>query len=143
MRQSIIRAAAIVATVVAMTACGGDSTSPSSVVAGNYTATQFVTTGSSGQTNQILAGSTFTISLNNNGTTTGHLHVAASGSQPALDADMAGTWAYDGTTVTFHQSADTFVRDMPFTAIRTGTVWQLEGNKGFSGTNIQVTLTQS
>ena len=140
MRQSIIRASAIFAVAV-MTACGSDSTSPSTV-AGIYTATQFVTTGASGQTNQILAGSTLAISLNSNGTTTGHLHVAASGSDPAFDADMAGTWAYNGTTVTFSQGADTFVRNMPFTAIRTGNVWQLEGNKGFSGTNIQVTLTQ-
>ena len=143
MRQSIIRASAIFATVAAMTACGSDSTAPSDSVAGSYAATTFVTTGGSGQTNQLLAGSTFTIVLNSNGTTTGHLHVVASGNNPALDADMAGTWIHTGTTVTFSQSADTFVRNMDFTLSSTGTKWELTGDESFSGTRIQVTLTQS
>jgi hypothetical protein len=33
-----------------------------------------------------------------------------------LDADLAGAWALSGTTVTFDQDADTFMRDTPFTA---------------------------
>lgn len=144
MRQLIIRASAIFATVAAMTACGGtDSTAPSDSIAGSYAATTFVTTGGSGQTNQLLAGSTFTIVLNSNGTTTGHLHVVASGNNPALDADMAGTWLRNGTMVTFDQAADTFVRDMNFTLSSTGTKWELDGDDSFAGTRIQVTLTQS
>ncbi len=143
MRQSIIRASAIFAIVAAMVACGSDSTAPSDGVAGSYAATTFVTTGGSGQTNQLLAGSTLTMVLNSNGTTTGHLHVVASGNNPALDADMAGTWLRSGTTVTFDQSADTFVRDMNFTLSSTGTKWELTGDSSFGGTRIQVTLTQS
>ena len=81
--------------------------------------------------------------LNSNGTTTGHLHLVASGNNPALDADMAGTWVRTGTTVTFDQTADTFVRDMNFTLSSTGTKWELTGDQAFSGTRIQLTLTQS
>jgi hypothetical protein len=143
MRQSIIRASVILATAAAMTACGSDSTAPADSIAGSYAATTFVTTGGSGQTNQLLAGSTLTMVLNSNGTTTGHLHVAASGNNPALDADMAGTWLLNGTMVTFDQSADTFVRDMNFTLSSTGTKWELTGDDSFAGTRIQVTLTQS
>src|SRR5438876_199086 len=89
---------------------GSDSTAPSSPLVGSYNAVQFITTGSSGQTNQILAGSTLSIDLAPNGRTTGHLHVAPSGVNPAFDADMAGTWAQNGSAVTFSQTADTFVR---------------------------------
>jgi hypothetical protein len=111
-------------------------------VAGAYTSTQFVTTGNSGQTNQILMGSSVTINLAANGTTTGHMHQAASGGSPAFDADMAGTWAQTGSTVTFSQSADTFVRNMPFTVAANGNVWELIGDGSFSGTAVHLVLTQ-
>ncbi|MFL5478176.1 MAG: hypothetical protein ACJ79X_04075, partial [Gemmatimonadaceae bacterium] len=112
-------------------------------IAGSYTATEFVTTGGSGQRNELLAGSTVTMVLNANGTTSGHLHVAASGSSPALDADMAGTWTRTGNVVDFTQAADTFVRDMAFTLETTGSKWVLIGDQGFSGTRVQLTLTQT
>jgi len=80
--------------------------------------------------------------LSANGTTSGHLHVAASGSNPALDADMAGTWSRTGNVVTFSQNADTFVRDMAFTLDSNGSQWMLIGDQGFSGTRVEVTLTQ-
>lgn len=122
-------------------ACGGDTTEPDPLV-GTYIATEWTTTGASGQTNQILAGSTLTISLNAGGTTSGHLHVAASGQDPAFDADMGGTWSRNGNTVNFSQTADTFVRNMPFTVVANGSNWALVGNHAFSGTNVQLTLTR-
>ena len=141
MKRSLMRAGPILFGVAAMAACGGSSTAPSSTVAGSYTAVQFVTTGSSGQTNQLLAGSTLSINLAGNGATTGHLHMVASGGNPALDADMAGTWTQSGTTVIFTQSADTFVRNMDFTAVANGDLtWSLVGDQAFSGTRIQLTL---
>src|SRR6267142_620451 len=106
MKGSLMRISPFFLVATAMMACGG-----------SYTATQFVTTGSSGQTNQILAGSTLVINLAGNGTTTGHLHLAAQGGNPVLDYDMAGTWAQTGTTVNFSQTADTFVRNIPFTVV--------------------------
>ncbi|HMI56095.1 MAG TPA: hypothetical protein VK494_07910, partial [Gemmatimonadaceae bacterium] len=97
----------------AMFACGGDSTSPTeSIPVGSYTAFEFTTTGASGSTNQLLIGSTLQITLAANGTTSGHLHLAAQGGEPAFDRDMAGTWTRTGNTVDFAQSADTFVDDM-------------------------------
>ena len=67
MRQSVIRASAVIATVAAMAACGSDSTAPADSVAGSYAATTFVTTGGSGQTNQLVAGSTLAMVLNSDG----------------------------------------------------------------------------
>jgi len=143
MKGSLMRISPFFLVATAMMACGGsDSTSPSGNVAGSYTATQFVTTGSSGQTNQILAGSTLVINLAGNGTTTGHLHLAAQGGNPVLDYDMAGTWAQTGTTVNFSQTADTFVRNIPFTVVANGSKWALEGTGSFSGTAVQITLSQ-
>src|SRR6266550_529514 len=143
MKRALMRISPILLVAAAMIACGGsDSTSPNGTVAGSYTATQFVTTGTtgnSGQTNQIQLGSTLAINLATNGTTTGHLHLAAQGGNPALDYDMAGTWAQTGSTVNFSQTADTFVRDIPFTVVANGSKWALEGNGSFSGGAVQIT----
>ena len=130
-------------------ACGSDKgpTTPGGgggfALAGNYTATQWTTTGGGGLTNQITNGSTLQIALNSNGTTTGHLHLVASSNNPALDADMAGTWSQTGGTVSFNQNADTFVRDMVFAVVANGSKWALEGNQAFSGTEVKITLTQA
>jgi hypothetical protein len=128
--------------IAALVACGGDSTAPNNTLAGNYVATQFVTTGSSGQTNQLLAGSTLSLNLNASGTVTGHLHLAATNSNPVVDADMAGTWTQTGSTVTFAQAADTFVRNMTFAIVANGSLWELIGDGGPAGTRIQITLSQ-
>jgi hypothetical protein len=126
-----------------MSACGGDSTAPPSVLVGSYTATEFTTTGSSGQTNQLLAGSTLNIALASNHTTSGHLHVVASGSTPAFDADLTGTWAQSGSSVTFSQPADTFVESMTFVAAAaSNNLWELVGDGTFSGTAVHVRLRQ-
>lgn len=141
MKQTAFRIGGVLVAAT-MLACGSDnSTEPGLALAGNYTATQWVTTGGSGVTHQLDVGSTLNITLNSNGTTTGHLHVAASGGNSALDADMAGTWAKSGNTVTFSQSADTFVRDMPFTVVPNGANWALEGDHTFSSPSVNVKLT--
>ena len=143
MKQSFIRTGPIFLGIAAIVACGGSySTAPPSVLVGSYNAVQFVTTGSSGQTNQILAGSTLNINLMSDGSTTGHLHLAASGGNPVLDADMAGTWTQTGNSVTFSQAADSFVRNMTWAIIASGSSWQLVGDQVFSGTRTQVTLSQ-
>jgi hypothetical protein len=59
-----------------------------------------------------------------------------------LDYDMAGTWSQTGTTVNFSQTADTFVRNIPFTVVANGSKWALEGTGSFSGTAVQITLSQ-
>ena len=139
MKRSLIRISPILLLLAWLGACS-DSTSPSEVV-GSYTAITFRTTGSSGQTDQLLAGSTFDITLHSDGTTSGHLHIAASGGNPALDANMAGSWTQNGDIIDFDQAADTFVRNMPFTIDRVAPneLW-LVGSQVFSGTQINVTL---
>ena len=128
----------------ALLACGSDSTSPTLTAAGNYTATFFQTTGSSGSRNELLAGSTLVLNLNANGTTSGHLHIAAAGTTPAFDADMAGTWQQEGMTVEISQAADTFVRDMPFTLTpASASAWELVGDHVFAGTRVQLTLSRT
>src|SRR6266550_1633342 len=110
MRYSLrnTRALLLVGLPAIVLACGGSDEPSTTPIAGNYAATMFLTTGSSGQRNEIAAGSTLTISLAAKGTTSGHLHIAASGSNPVVDADMAGTWAAtENHVVTFTQSADT------------------------------------
>ena len=144
MRKSLKRSYSMlsIALPALLLACG-DSTSPASDIAvGDYTAVTFTTTGNSGVRDEIQAGSTLVLNLKDNGTTSGHLHIAANGAAPAFDADMAGTWTRAGTTVDINQSADTFVRDMPFELVPTnsGDTWNLEGTGGFSGTEIQITL---
>ena len=125
-------------------ACGGSDEPSSTPIAGTYAATFFQTTGSSGQRNEIAAGSTLTITLAANGTTTGHLHVAASGSNPVFDADLAGTWtATENHIVTFTQAADTFVRNMEFTwGSDIQGMSTLAADKVFPGGRVQITLTR-
>lgn len=128
------------ATVVAAVslACGDDPFVPSlENIAGSYTATTFTTTSGGVTTDQLAAGASFTITLASNGATTGRLFVPGGGQGGGdLDADMTGTWTLVGSTVEFAQTADTFVRDMPFTA----SVNRLQGQEMFSNTTIRVTL---
>jgi hypothetical protein len=143
MKMSFVRVSSIFLGLAAIAGCGGsEPTAPSATVAGNYAATEFVTTGSSGQTNQILAGSTLFLYLLANGNVSGQLHMAASGGNPASDTDMTGTWTQTGNTISFSQAADTFVRNMTFTLAPYGNSWQLTGDQVFSGTRIQLTLRQ-
>jgi hypothetical protein len=124
-----------------MLACG-DSTSPGGVsVEGNYAAIIFITTVAGTARNELQAGSTLTLNLNSNGTTTGHLHVAANGAAPVFDADMAGTWSVSGDVVTLTQTADTFVRNMAFTIQQVGgSEVLLVGDQVFSGIRVNLTL---
>ena len=138
MKRSLIKRAPIFFGIAAMIACGSDSTAPKQAVAGPYVATQWVTTGSSGQTDQLIAGSNLFLSLNANGSLTGQLHLAATNA----DTDMAGTWTQVGNTITFAQGADTFVRNLTFDVVPDVNRWQLVADGGFSGTRIQITLTQ-
>jgi hypothetical protein len=140
--MSLMKSFAALAFVWTVAACGSDSTSPpDSRLVGSYTAVQFSTTGSSGQTDQLNAGSTVQITLNADGSTSGHMHLAATNANPAGDFDLAGTWRSNGSTVAFTQAADNFVRNMTFTIqpFATG-VWDLVANQAFSGTLVQLTL---
>ena len=143
MRPYLLSAFAVPLTIATLVACGNDSTAPTQAPVGSYTAIIFVTTGASGQTNQLQNGSSLSINLAADGTTTGHLHVAASGSNPVFDADMAGTWTMNGDKVTFGQTADTFVRNLEFTVQPLSTqTWSLVADRVVNGTRFNITLAQ-
>ena len=133
-----------VAVLGAFTSGCHNSTAPSvpPPVAGNYRADQFITTGGSGSTDQLAAGSSLYLYLLDNGVVSGQLNVAASGGNPAFSASMTGTWTRSGDTITFSQVADTFVRNMPFALVQEGDTWHLVGDQAFSGTRIQIRLSQ-
>jgi hypothetical protein len=143
MPRFFLKSILLLAVAASATACG-ESSAPTGVPAGNYTAILFRTTGASGQRDELAAGSTVNLILASNGTTSGHLHIAASASNPVSDADMAGTWSEDGNVVTFSQQADTFVKDMPFTLSNDPVEgWILVGDKSFNSVRIQLTLRET
>lgn len=134
------RALFLVALPAVLFACS-DSTSPQVSVIGTYDAVVFTTTPTGGTArDELQSGSTFTIALNSDGSTSGHLFVAANGITPALNADMTGTWTRNGDAIDFTQTADTFVRDMTFTIQQVSGAAVLLGDQVFSGTRITVML---
>ena len=133
-----------IALPAALFACGSSDEPSSSPIAGSYVATSFHTTGTSGQRDELAAGATLQITLNANGTTTGHFHFVPPGSDPVFDADLTGTWTANGSVVTFDHAADTFIRDMPFDwSSNIQGISILTGDHTFSQTRIQVTLTRA
>jgi hypothetical protein len=118
-----------------------DAFAPSmSNVSGTYTATTFTSTNGGATTNHLAAGASLTITLLSNGTTTGRLFIPGASEEGGgdLDADMAGTWTLNDSTVEFAQTADTFVRDMAFTASRD----RLSSEETFGSYTIRVTITK-
>ncbi len=130
---------ATAATLAALTICAcGDSFSPTqSNVAGTYSATRLETVTGGVTTDQLAAGATLTLALAANGSVTGRLFVP-NGDEGGgkLDESMAGTWVLSGGSVTFSQTADTFVRNTTFTA----TSDKLTGEMTFGGTTVTLTL---
>jgi hypothetical protein len=117
---------------------GCDDSSGRDGSAGAYHATSFVTTKSGQSTNHIPNGSTIHLVLTPAGTTTGQIHMAASGANAPLDADLTGTWVASGSAVNLDGTADTFLRDMTLTYNDD----TLVGDQTFAGTRIQLTLTR-
>lgn len=128
--------------LAALMACGGGDTftpTPESVT-GSYSAAAFTATAGAGSIDLLALGATVQVTLALNGTTTGHLFVPGGGENGAdLDADLAGTWTLSGRTVTFNQSADTFIRDVDFTAGRN----QLIGEGTFNGFFLRLVLAKN
>jgi hypothetical protein len=143
-RSLLMRITPVLLGTVAMIGCNDITSLSKNGPVGNYTAIILVSTENSVPTNVLAGGGSFTLNLASNGTTSGRLHIVASGSNPALDADMAGTWTRNGDTVEFTQAADTFVRDMTFTIEQiTDGVWFLVGDQVFGTTRINVRLAQN
>jgi hypothetical protein len=136
MRTQLCAARTLVASLFIATAlaCGDGPTAPSvNAVAGTYTATRLRTTEGGTTTDQLAAGASITLTLNANGTTSGQFTVPGE-----LNANLAGTWTLNGTTVELSHSADTFLRDTSF-EVRNNT---LVGDETFGSTRVEVTLTK-
>jgi hypothetical protein len=118
------------------TACSDDPFTPTvDNVAGDYNLQTLTTTDLGGPRDWVAEGATLTITLASNGTTAGHLFIPGGGLGGSdFNADMAGTWALSGDTVTFTQTADTFVRDVAFIARKS----RLEGEHVFTGAGVSV-----
>jgi hypothetical protein len=137
----IVRAMAV-SLGIATAACGDDdSFSPTvETVAGSYTATTFTLSSVVGEINLLGGGATVTIDLATDGSTTGRLFVPdANDDGSDLDADLAGTWNLTDSTVTFEQSADTFIPDVDFIASAN----RLTGEGTFSGGTLRLVLTKT
>lgn len=140
--------ALVLALALGVSACGGDGTGPDGIersdVVGSYEATTFTTTQDGDTTDQLAQGAEFTIELDGDGTTTGQLFVPDGGEEGGdLDESLDGTWTFDSGSgmVEFDQSADTFVRDMTFSAVGVGGGVRLEGEETFGdGVTIEVVL---
>ena len=138
--KSILRVARGIGAIGVLLAFGcDDSSGPDDSPAGAYHATSLVSTESGQSTNHIANGSTIDLTLTSQGTTSGLFHIVTSAAGPGLDANLAGTWTINGSTVELDGSADTFMRDMEFTY--NGNT--LVGDETFSGTRIQLTLTRN
>jgi len=100
----------------AFLACG-EGTEPSNSIVGAYLATVLRITPTGQATIDALAGGgVLAITIASNNVTSGTLNLPASVTGGAhFNANMAGTASVTGSTVTFQQAADSFVRDLIWT----------------------------
>ncbi len=119
MRMMRLRASRFApAAVVLLLACGSDGFTPTEeTVAGTYEAAAFTVTSGVGTTDLLAAGATVDATLAPDGTTSGRLFVPGADEDGSdLDEDLTGTWTLAGQTVTFNQTADTFIGETDFIA---------------------------
>ena len=139
MSRSSIRL--LTAALALLAACGSDGFTPTEeTVAGTYEATMFTVTSGVGTTDLLAIGATVDATLAPDGTTSGRLFVPGAGEGGAdLDEDLTGTWTLLGDTVTFDQTADTFIRDADFIAGRN----TLTGEGTFDGVSLFLQLVKT
>ncbi len=112
-----LRRAALAATVLvgSLAACGDDGgVTNLPIIGGSYSATTFlVTPDGESQIDVLAAGGRLTIAIGATNATAGTLLLPASVTgDVALTESMAGTAEITGSSVSFDQTADTFVRDL-------------------------------
>jgi len=137
----LMRTSPILLGAVAMLGCGDIVSLREDGPVGSYAAIILVMTDNSVPTNVLAGGGSFTMNLAPDGTTRGRLQIVGSGSYPAVDADLAGTWTRNGDEIDFTQASNTFVNVMTFRIEQiTDSVWSLIGDEVVNGTRINVTL---
>jgi hypothetical protein len=122
--------------------CGDDDGFNPTVddVAGSYSATTFTVTSPAGTIDLLALGGLVSVTLSADGTTTGELFAPGAGEDGEdVEADLTGTWELSGSTVTFDQTADTFIRDVEFTASQD----RLTAEGIFSGETVRLVLSKT
>ena len=140
--QILLRLTTAFVLAAALASCGDDDAFSPTVdnVSGTYSAASFTLSSPAGTVDLLALGSVVAVTLAPNGTTTGELFVPGGAEDGGdLDADLTGTWTLSGSTVTFNQTADTFIRDAEFTA----GLNRLTGVGSFGGQTIELVLTKS
>lgn len=118
----------------------GCGTEPPDGIVGTYHATEIALTIGGVDSDMLAEGGVLTITLTETGTTTGTFVVPAqyteSGQQET--SSLAGTYLYDADagTATFEHEADTFIRDVVWTADQN----ELRGDFGSGDDRVSVTL---
>lgn len=150
MRSSRTLLPALVTTLVlapALVGCEAGVLEPEPVeradLVGSYQATTFTSTVDDQTTDHLDAGATLTLTLGDDGTTTGRLFVPGGAEDGGdLDAPLDGTWSFDADEdqVTFDHPADTFVRDMTFSAIGVNGLPRIRGTETFGDATLEVVL---
>lgn len=127
--------------ILLLPACGDEtpfSPTPENV-AGSYQATTLTATQAGITLNLLQLGSSISLVMNQDGTTSGRLLAPGQGDNGEdIDADLTGTWTLQGSTVTFDQPGDTFIRDVPFSVSHN----RLSAEGIFDGNTIAVVLTK-
>ncbi len=139
--RALISAMIAAGLTLSLAACGDDAFSPTvENVSGSYTAQTFTATSGAGTVDLLALGAEVSVTLEEDGDTSGDLFVPGGGEGGEdLEADLAGTWTLSGSTVTFNQDADTFLRDVEFTAEED----RLTAEGEFSGQTLRVVLTRT
>lgn len=104
---------------LATVACGDDDDDGFSPtvddVAGTYTAVTFTLQSGEDDFDLLALGASVTATLDEDGTTSGQLFVPALEGPTGIEEDLTGTWALNGTTVTFTPEESTLLTDVDFT----------------------------
>ncbi|MDT8435622.1 MAG: hypothetical protein RRA92_02595 [Gemmatimonadota bacterium] len=142
-RWNALRTALLVLAVLVVPACDDDDpTEPVSLttadLVGSYAATVFTVTEDGSVADVLTVGGSLEIDLAADNTTSGSLVIPASLSESGTEEilSLAGTWSLSGSTVTFVQGADTFIRDSDWAA----SPGRLEAEEDFGGILIRVVL---
>jgi len=134
---TLLTAVAILASILS---CSDPFTPNIRNVAGDYHLQSLTVTDLGGPRDWVALGTTLTISLGPNGTTSGCLFMPGGGSGGAdLDVDMSGTWTLAVATVEFSPSFE-LLRDVTFIASEN----RLIGDHayGSSGATVRIVLTK-
>lgn len=130
-----------------LASCSDNGVSPEPItrqdITRAFSAVTFTITNNGTTTDQLALGAVFDITLHEDGSTTGNLFLPGVGEGGEdFIADLAGSFSFDESTgrLAFEQDADTFLRDMTFTAVRSSNVVQLAGEETFDGTIIRLVL---